>query len=301
MRDETRHTRHHSNLVMKRCFRPDETTELGTDRSMAPPLDEGVEDDLVTAYNNASASTTDKRNGRREERERQTISILLPPRKLINNSQRHTLLEPSLRVCRPPQSIPLQQEPKREIKVLRDVSLRPLLPPPIRRVDERRVLHCGPAEKGVVSHKRCYFAISAPKRDAFVDAPREVGYAVFEVMVCHLHDILKVGKLSTCEVEGEKRERHTRFMLDNSHIRRLSHFPCSIPETILQKCPVNLSQLPHKKGYSKHTSGTTVSESIIRIISPTLNDFPFAQRGFHFFPLSSYISSCAMRIAWSSR
>jgi hypothetical protein len=53
MRDKTRHTRHHPNLVMKRCFRPDETTELGTDRSMTPPLDERVEDDLVTAYKNA--------------------------------------------------------------------------------------------------------------------------------------------------------------------------------------------------------------------------------------------------------
>ena len=57
-----------------------------------------------------------------------------------------------------------------------------------------------------MSHKRRYFAISAPKRDAFVDAPREVGYAVFEVMVCDLHDILKVGKLNTCEIEGGKRD-----------------------------------------------------------------------------------------------
>ena len=68
MRDETGHTRHHSNLVMKRCFRPDKTTELGTDRSMTPPLDEGVEDDLVTAYNNASASNNRQTNAMEGEK-----------------------------------------------------------------------------------------------------------------------------------------------------------------------------------------------------------------------------------------
>jgi hypothetical protein len=98
-----------------------------------------------------------------------------------------------------------------------------------------------------MSHKRRYFAISAPERDAFVDASREVGYAVFKVMVCDLHDILKVGKLSTAGEERE-RERLTRFMLDNSHIQRLSHLPCSIPKTILHNSQSTSANFLTKKG-----------------------------------------------------
>ena len=44
-----RRTRHHSDLVVHWGLGPHEPFELLADRATAPPLDEGVEDDLVTA------------------------------------------------------------------------------------------------------------------------------------------------------------------------------------------------------------------------------------------------------------
>jgi len=43
-------TRHHTDLVMHRCFGPYEPSKLLTDRSSAPPVNERVEYNLITPY-----------------------------------------------------------------------------------------------------------------------------------------------------------------------------------------------------------------------------------------------------------
>lgn len=43
------HVRRHADLVVYRSFRPYEDMELLVDGSLAPPLDDGVEDQLIAA------------------------------------------------------------------------------------------------------------------------------------------------------------------------------------------------------------------------------------------------------------
>jgi len=189
-----------------------------------------------------------------------TISILLPPCQLINDGQTHTFLESSIRVCSPAQCVPVEQQPQRKVKVLRDVSFGPLFCLSISWVDERRILHGGPAQERIVPDKGSYFAVGTAEGDTFVDTLREMGDPVFKVVVGDLHDI--------CEQEWSA---YDRGLIEGGKNE-------NSPDSCWIIATSGLSNISLAASL-KQSSGTTVSESMIRIISPIRRLFPFAHQG----------------------
>ena len=96
------HVRHHRELVVKRCARPQEPVNLVGDRALLPPLHNRVEQQLVTAFTPCHDERSYRALG---ETTMPTIGVLLPPVQLIVDGERHSLLEATLRVRRPADNV----------------------------------------------------------------------------------------------------------------------------------------------------------------------------------------------------
>lgn len=110
---------------------------LVRDGTPAPPLDDGVEQQLATA-----------------------VCVLLPPVQLIVDGERDTLLEATLGVVRPADDVTTELQTKRHVEVLGHVGLGPDLLDAIL-VHECSILKCAPPEEGVVTDEGSDLTVGA--------------------------------------------------------------------------------------------------------------------------------------------
>ena len=141
------HVGHHGELVMQRRVRPQELVDLVRDRALPPPLDERVEQQLVTPY----PRTHHQRDINQHGCAGLTVGVLLPPVQLIVDGERHSLLEATLRVRRPADNVATHLQTKRHIEVFGHVRLGPDLLLTICGIHERSILQCFPAKEGIVA------------------------------------------------------------------------------------------------------------------------------------------------------
>jgi hypothetical protein len=139
---------------------------LMSNRALAPPLSDRVEQQLVTA-----------------------VRVLLPPVELVVASERHALPEAAVRVGRPAHDVATHLDTERHVEILGHVRLGPDLLLAVGGVNECSVLDGLPAEERIVTDERSDLAVGARHRDTPVDTAGEVCDTVLEVVVGDLHDV----------------------------------------------------------------------------------------------------------------
>jgi ribosomal protein L19 len=146
----------------------------------------------------------------------------------------------------------LHLQPERHVKVLRDHVLRPDLGEAIVGIDEAGILDSGPSEERVVADEGSDLAIGAAERDSLVDSTGEVGDTVLEVVT--LSDKTKQRKepynIGSC-LRNRRNEPMTIMTSDSCWMIAISGEASS-----------------SEAASRKQSSGTRVSESIIRMYSP---------------------------------
>ncbi len=117
-------------LVVKRCFAPQEGSEEFGKGTTVRPLPDAVEDQLRAA-----------------ER------VLLPPVELVVAGKRYTFLESVVRVGGPPDDVALHEQAQSHVEVLGYVRFGPHLSDAVLFVDEGSLLHRRPSQESVVAHE----------------------------------------------------------------------------------------------------------------------------------------------------
>src|SRR6478752_8875025 len=117
-----------------------------------------------------------------------SISVLLPSVQLIINRQRHTLLKATIMIRRQPTYHTSHLHSQTDIKILRDMRVRPPLSDLIRGIDKRNTLDSLPSQKRIVAHERRDIASANTILDGCVHNVGEVCDAVLKDVMRNLHD-----------------------------------------------------------------------------------------------------------------
>lgn len=135
---------------MQRCLGPKEPANLRRNGSPTPPLNEWVEQQLVTTCP-SKGEISNRSTSEIASRTQRTIRVFLPSVQFIVNGERDTLLEGTVGVSGPADDVALHLQAERHIEVFGHVRLGPNFLQAVRRVDEGRILKRSPAKERIVT------------------------------------------------------------------------------------------------------------------------------------------------------